>query len=123
MAGKNSGRSGTVECRASQRLPGGIVAEGAKSGAIQKGGGGTKNEDEKSSRAQPDQSLPAGWQSGGQGSYPHGPLTTRDYAGVRAQPNQHLPQGHYADGMSEGKAKGATRGADAYQGPRGGEDH
>jgi len=121
MAGKNSGRTGTVECRASQRLPGGIVAEGAKSGAIQKGGGGTKNEDEKSSRAQPDQSLPAGFNAGGNGDFPHGPLTTRNYHGVAPPTHQHIG-GRYTDGgLSEGKSTGATRGADAYQGPRGGE--
>lgn len=56
--------------------------------------------------------------SGGQGAYPRGPVTTRD----GSQPRQHLPAGHFgADGLSEGKADGATREMDAYQGPREGE--
>lgn len=119
MAGKNSGRTGTTECRASQKLPSGVVAEGAKSGSIQPSGGGLKSHDAKETKARANQSLPKGFSEGGQGAYPKGPCTTRDYHGTQAQPNQHLPIGHVgADNVSQGKSTGAVRGADAYQGPR-----
>lgn len=119
MAGKHSGSNGKVECRSSQRLPGGLVAEGAKHGATQPSGGGTKSKDAYDSKARADQSLPEGFNNGGQGDYPHAPLTTRNYGGTHAQPNQMLPMGHYgADNVSQGKHVGATRAADAYQGPR-----
>ena len=67
----------------------------------------------KRSECNANQRLPGS--SGGQGAYPKGPVTRRD----GSQPSQHLPTGHYgADGLSEGKASGAVREMDAYQGPR-----
>lgn len=114
MAGKGSGLSGKSECQSNQRYPGGFIA-----GDAMEAGGGTKNRDDKKSATQANQQLPRGFRDGGQGDYPHGPLTTRDFAGVRAQPNQHLPMGHWdSENTSTGKSGGATRGADAFQGPR-----
>jgi hypothetical protein len=118
MAGKGSGSTGKTECAANIRLPGKMLARDEMG---TQGGGGTRDRDGKESSSQPHQSLPAGFNSGGQGAYPHGPLTTRDYHGTRAQPNQHLPAGHFEDGMSKGEAAECVRGADAYQGPREGE--
>ena len=109
-----------TECRANQRLPGGLVGQGSASGSVQPSGGGTKSRDAHDNKARPNQSLPKGFSAGGQGDYrPSHPLTTRDYHGTQAQPNQNLPSDHW-DGtnVSQGKAVGATRAADAYQGPR-----
>ena len=109
-----------VECASRQRLPSGVVSRGDASGNNKKGGGGTKSDDPVETRARPDQSLPKGFNSGGQGAYqPSHPLTTRDYHGTRANTNQKLPGDHW-DGtnVSQGKSVGATRSADAYQGPR-----
>jgi len=119
VAGKHSGTHGKVECRSSQRLPGGVVSEGAKHGATQPSGGGTKSKDAADTKARPNQSLPEGFNNGGQGDYPHGPLTHHNCGGVHSAPSQHLPGGHWGDdNVSQGKGKGAVRGADAYQGPR-----
>jgi len=119
MAGKGSGLTGKSECRSSQRLPGGVVSEGAKHGSVQPSGGGTRTKDAKDTEARPNQSLPRGFQNGGQGDYAHGPLTHHVNNGVESKPNQHLPSGHWSEGnISQGKSVGATRGADAYQGPR-----
>lgn len=119
MADKDSGRKGVSECRSSQRLPSGKIAEGSKSGSTQPSGGGTRSRD-MDTKAQPNQSLPSGFNDGGQGDYhPSKPLTSRDYHGVRAQPTQKLPSTHFDEtNVSQGKSVGATRGADAYQGPR-----
>ena len=106
---------------ANQRLPGGLVSRGSTSDTrSEPRGGGVKSRDKEDQRAQPNQSLPRGFSSGGQGEYrPARPIESRDNHGVRARADQKLPGDHWdSTNVSQGKSCGATRGADAYQGPR-----